>query len=210
MRRILLIFLVLGLVVGGYFIYIKYKGVDSGITERLGIFFPTGETVIPSDGTSQGKNTSEEGTSTSPDSSQFNQITSRPVAGYTVFSRIIETTTPPTDPKQKPTTQRVVEHVIRYVSRSNGFVYEIVNGGTPLQITNIYIPNVYEAYFADNNKTAIIRFLREDQKTIATYSIPVPDPNPDYPRTQKEGTFLPDDIKNLSKNPNQNLYPPHL
>jgi hypothetical protein len=101
----------------------------------------------------------------------------------------------------KPVTQTVIDHMIRYVSRGNGYVYEIKDGGIPLQISNIYIPNIYEAFFADNNTTAILRFLRSDYKTIATYSVPIPPLNTDGTRTQKSGIYLPDNISEIAVSP---------
>ena len=80
------------------------------------------------------------------------------------------------------------------MSRANSYVYEITNNETPLQISNVYIPNIYEAVFGDKMNTALLRFLRSDQRTIATYSVPIPSENPDGSRTQKEGAYLPDGI----------------
>jgi hypothetical protein len=77
-------------------------------------------------------------------------------------------------------------------------VYEIKNEGTPIQVTNIFIANIYEALFADGGKTAVLRFLRDDAKTIATYMVPIPDKNIDGTRTQKTGTYLPEGISSIS------------
>ena len=92
---------------------------------------------------------------------------------------------------------------IRYVDRGDGYVYEIANGGVATQITNIYIPNIYEALFSDQGKKVFLRFLRDDQKTIATFGIPIPDPNLDGSRTQLPGFFLADNIKSLAVSPDQ-------
>jgi hypothetical protein len=115
----------------------------------------------------------------------------------------IVTTLPPDPkkPKAKPVTQTTYSHRIRYVSRSNGYVYEIENGVAPLQVSNVYIPNIYETLFGDNANSALLRFLRPDQTTIATYSVPVPPPNTDGTRTQKEGTYLPDGLLQAAISP---------
>ncbi len=122
--------------------------------------------------------------------SRFTQIGFGPIAGYTVFTVPEKITIPATDPKQKPTIQTVTRHILRYVSRTSGYVYEMVDGGTPIQISNIYIPNVYEALFADDGKTVLLRFLREDGYTIATYSIPIPNQTPRVPEHKNQGSIF--------------------
>ena len=92
---------------------------------------------------------------------------------------------------------------MRYVSRGNGYVYEKRNGDNPIQISNLYIPNIYEASFADANNTALLRFLRDDQQTIATYTVPVPPKNTDGTRTQLPGKYLPDNIAQLVVSPDE-------
>lgn len=130
--------------------------------------------------------------------SPFKQLTSHTVAGYSAFTTSTVVTTPASTPKGKPTTETIIDHVLRYVSRNSGYVYEIRNGGIPIQITNIYAANIYEAYFADKGKTALLRFLRDDTKTIATYGVPIPEKNPDGTRTQKNGFYLPDNILSMA------------
>jgi hypothetical protein len=204
MRRFLIAITIL--ILGGLaiFFYLKNKNPNgTGSTTGIGSFFPTGENTTPfstSDGLLPDGTTAPIG-ETEVNTSRFKQLSSRPVAGFTLFTRESKITT--TDENNKPSTETVVEHVLRYASRSSGFIYEIKDQGVPLQITNIYIPNVYEAFFADNNSTAILRFLREDSKTIATYSVPIPEPNPDGTRTQKEGMYFPDNILNLAISPSK-------
>jgi hypothetical protein len=206
MRRILII---LGIIIVAwaavYFFYIKPREkVSTPVPNILKPFFPSStsnntgsfgsDNTIPSiPGTGIGSQTV----------SPFKQLTGQPVAGLTIFSLNNTVSVPSTDPKVKPTVQTVTDHYLRYVSRANGYVYEIKNGGVPLQISNVFIPNIYEAYFADNNNTAILRFLRNDNETIATYSVPIPPLNSDGTRTQLSGTYLPDNISALAVSPDQ-------
>lgn len=182
----------------GWYIYAKKHQTAPGVpaVTDFGAFFPVGADVNPNiPGTLQSPE-SIAVQATQTQSSPFKQLSPDAVAGFTSFISTWKRTIPadPSIPKSKPTTETVTNHTVRYVSRNNGYVYEIVDGSIPLQITNIYIPNIYEAVFGDNHQTALVRFLRDDQQTIATYSVPIPPPNPDGTRTQKEGVYFPDNI----------------
>lgn len=231
MRRILIIIVILLVVgTGVWYFYIRPK-TQSGTSPVPNImkpFFPTSTTTTGSFGTAPG--VLGNGTDTTNTSGQptpvFKQLTATAVAGYSVFTRLDPVTTtaavatPDTSASTqlvlasiknststkkvaKPTIPTVLNHILRYVSRSNGYVYEINNGAIPLQISNIFIPNIYEADFMDSNNTAVLRFLRPDNQTIATYTVPVPFLNTDGTRTQKSGTYLPDNISAIAVSPDQ-------
>ncbi len=133
--------------------------------------------------------------------SPFTPMSLFPVAGYTVFKNTKTITN--LDSMNNPTKTTIVDVVTRFVSRANGYVYETIGGETALQISNIFIPNIYEALFSKNGSNAIVRFLRDDGKTVATYSFPIPETNPDGTRTQIPGIYLPDNITAITTNPNQ-------
>jgi hypothetical protein len=206
MRKIFIILLVVALVVGGvYFFYIRPKvATDQPLPNVLKPFFP----AVTSSGNSFGSDdtsgtTPTDGTTVTTSTSALKQLTGNPIAGYTIYTISTKVSVPSLDPKQKPTIQTTTDYYLRYVSRANGYVYEIKNESIPLQVTNIFIPNIYEAYFADTNNTALLRFLRPDNQTIATYSVPIPVLNGDGTRTQVAGTYLPDDIFSLAVSPDQ-------
>ena len=205
MKRILIILLVIGLTLGGVWAYKTFVQKSTNpITPTDGgfkSFFPFGNTEVP--GMIDGQLPTTPGEQPTPVStSKFKQLTGRPIAGFTIYPERVAITIPATTANGKPTTETHIEHVLRYVSRNSGYVYEIreKDGITnlPLQISNIFIPNIYEALFMDGGKTALLRFLRDDDRTIATYSVPIPDPNPDGTRTQIEGKYLPDSILNAA------------
>lgn len=205
MRRILIIiFILLAAWAGVWFFYIKPKEkVASPVPNILKPFFPSTTTNTGSFGEDGSALPTPGSGSAAVTNSPFTQLTSRPVAGFTIFSLSNTISIPNADPKLKPTVKTVVDNYLRYVSRNNGYVYEIKNGGIPLQISNIFIPNIYEALFADSNNTALLRFLRQDGQTIATYSVPIPSLNSDNTRTQKSGTYLSDNILALAVSPDQ-------
>lgn len=203
MRRILIILILLG-VIGGvtwYFGFRPKTSTTGEVSTGFRSFFPLG-------GSSSEIPENQIPAITDPNTqipvstnSAFKQLTTRPIAGYTSFSQKKTIVIPATTPKGKPATQVVTDYFIRYVARQNGFIYEIKNDLAPLQISNIFIPAIYEAFFLDNNTTAILRFLRDDGHTIGSYSVPIPPENPDGTRTQKEGFFLPDNIKEVATSP---------
>ena len=133
-----------------------------------------------------------------PENSPFKALSIFPVAGYTVFNK---TTTSVVKGKAVITTSP--EKTIRYISRKNGYIYETTDGVSALQITNIFIPNIYEGVFSKDAKQALVRFLRDDNKTIASYIIPVPETNPDGTRTQKQGIYLADNITSITTTPSK-------
>lgn len=206
MKRIVVIGSIAILSIGGIFLFLSSKQTTSSSEPvvSLGRFFPKAEqSEQKSDIDAIVNNTTPSGTdptttySPTGATGPFTQIIKNPVAGYIAFDRVVQSI--PTVPGEQ--SKKITEHVIRYVSRTNGYVYEIVNGSIPLRITNILIPNIYEAYFTPDGKTVLQRFLRDDGKTIATYSVPIPEQNPDGTRTQKEGVYLPDNITSIAISP---------
>lgn len=213
MRKILIIiigFVLLG-GVGWYFYARSSAGTQGGVPSitDFSSFFPVRDTTDPAllgEGTIPSVIPSSTDTNTVTEAqatSRIKPLTPHPVAGFVAYTEPYKVTiaADPNNPKSKQTTETRYKHLIRYVSRSSGYVYEIEDGGVPLQISNIYIPNIYEASFGDKNQTALLRFLREDKQTIATYSVPIPPLNTDGTRTQKAGTYLPDNLKSVAVGP---------
>jgi hypothetical protein len=200
-KRIIIIILVLIIGGGAWYFYNKSKSTETATTTDSGFksFFPFGNSA-----NNGGSNDTIDQDNQNPPIiddkivSPFKQLTSQTVSGFSAFTTKTVVSVPATTPKGKPTTETITDHVLRYISRNNGYVYEIKNSGIPVQISNIYAANIYEALFADSGKTAILRFLRDDAKTIASYSVPIPEKNIDGTRTQKDGTYLPDGISSMA------------
>ncbi len=207
MRRIFL-FIILLAFVGGivWFFFLRPKTDESGnpTPSAFQSFFPistpgdgvTPDGIIPNNTQAPGASTSE---------ARFTQVTERPIAGYTIFALSKTVTLPNPDPTLQPIVTTVIDRYVRYVARVSGYVYEFKNTEPATQVSNIFIPNIYEATFADNNTTALLRFLRPDNQTIATYSVPIPPLNTDGTRTQAAGTFLTDNIDSLAVSPDSKL-----
>ncbi len=211
MRRFLIILFVLLLIGVGVWYFFFRKTADGTPVASGNVFqtfFSKNNTPVTPEGTTVAGAPGTEPTVVTPVlpvASRFSTVADFPVAGYVVFDRTKTITIPPPaeTPNAKPTTQTLVEHYIRFVSRRNGYVYEIKDGGQVTQISNIYIPNVYEATFTADGTVALVRFLRDDNRTIATYAIPVPEANLDGSRSQLEGTYFADGIDSLALSPDQ-------
>ncbi len=208
MRRVFL-FIILLVLVGGavWYFFLRTKTDENGnpvAATGFQSFFPVGGTG--SDSGPDGVVPTGTETSGSPTNvSRFTQVTDRAIAGYTVFALTKTVTLPNPDPKLPPIITTITDHYLRYVARASGYVYEIKNAEPAVQISNIFIPNIYEATFADSNTTALLRFLRPDSQTIGTYSVPIPPLNTDGTRTQIAGTFLSDNIDSLVVSPDTKL-----
>lgn len=111
-----------------------------------------------------------------------------------------------------------VEHdgkaYVRYVARENGHVFEVdPKTGASVELTNTTIPRIYEAFFADNGNSVVLRYLTQDpisrKEIIKTYlanlELPV-QANSDVAVPNAlgslHGKFLPDDLSAVSISPN--------
>lgn len=204
MKRIVIsIVIILVIVTGAWFFFIRNTPNSTGnpFTDVFQTFFPIGSDGNNPDGVLPGQEIGTNGEM----SSRFTQVTQRPVANYSIFSLTYTDSKPNPEAGLPPIVSTITDHYLRYVSRANGYVYESRNAQAATQITNILIPNIYEAEFTDNNTIALLRFLRDDGRSIATYSAPIPPINPDGTRTQKQGTYFPDNILSYALSPDRKI-----
>ncbi len=195
MKKIFLVFLILALGIGSYAYFRRSETIQTAKPSAVvSSFFPTvGQKQDVTDvGTSRISLTGTPGNTTNTSVSVGNTsggsygntphaISIGPVAGFTVLQDV---------PNKGSDT-------IRYVDRASGFVYEQAPNASPLQISNIRLPNIYEAVFAEGGKSVLLRFLGDDSKTIGTYYVPIPEPDTTGVRVQAKGIFLPNNIGSL-------------
>ncbi len=231
MKKFLVWTILLLLIAFGAWWFFAVRGTGKSIPQAAReVSFPlVGNVMNRITGSGNGYNPDSEGLSpdggvlpaTKSPQERLEQIVPTPIAGYTVFTAqkllanvtdvSTKTATSPgsaVTPIVTTTTTKTdfsTNKYIRYVDRGNGYVYEIANDATPIQISNITIPNIYEAFFADTGKKVFLRFLRDDQKTIATFAVPIPDANIDGSRSQLSGSFLPDNIQSFAVSPDTKL-----
>ena len=143
-----------------------------------------------------------------------------PVAGFGIFLKerfkdipTVSSTNPPATaesptptPETKPTpppTEFV--SAIRYVARETGYIYQtFADKIDERKFSATIIPKVYEAYFGNKGESVIMRYLKEDNKTIQTFIGTLPK---EYLYADSAGMdeitgfFLPDNITDISISP---------
>ncbi len=202
MKKTLLILIIILIGLGAFwFFYIKPKTNEGTTTmDVVGNLFPIGNSIgdIFSNGDENLFINDPNTVLNQNNTTNFKQVTNFPIAGYTTFNLTREVIVNNTENPNQPTRTNITDNILRYVSRETGYVFEKKNDDQGIQITNIHIPNIYEASFADNNNTAILRFLRPDNRTIATYSVPIPIADASGRKTQQNGVFLSDNIQSIA------------
>ncbi len=90
---------------------------------------------------------------------------------------------------------------VRYVDRATGNVFEIsAGGGTATRLTNTTIPKVYEALWNKAGNGVILRYLKDDEETIETFSAKVI-AGTGGAAGELQGSFLPADITAIALSP---------
>ena len=94
---------------------------------------------------------------------------------------------------------------LRYVDRATGNIYQaFADKLEERRFSLTVIPKVYEAYFGNNGDSVIMRYLRNDDITIATFFGSLPkELVGDVTTGDKEvkGSFLPDNITDMTTSP---------
>jgi hypothetical protein len=197
-RRNFILLIIVLLLIGSFFFYYFYirpipvspNGEDSG-----GFFsnlnpFGKSTVVTPKTNTNNG----EDGNTPINNENEKNKlikISSMPIAGYTPFQ------------KEKELGEYV--GALRYVSRENGNIYQTFTGDIKeRKFSNTIIPKVYEALFGNSGNVVLMRYLKDDEKTIQTFlgNLPIEKFGDDSIITNDvQGTFLPDNISDISISP---------
>ncbi len=153
---------------------------------------------------------------------ELTKISSMPIAGFSVFLKerlkevLVEVTDPTLtlplageekNPKTSKPTPPATEFVpaLRYVDRATGNVYQTFTDRIEeRKFSGTMIPKVYEAFFGNKGDAVIMRYLKSDAKTIQTFWGVLPKEvlgGDSTGEMEIRGTFLPDDIKDISLSP---------
>lgn len=92
----------------------------------------------------------------------------------------------------------------RLVDKENGNIFDVIlDSGDQYQVTNTTIPRVHEAYITNGGKNVLLRYLKEDELTIASFYGKVPEQKlgDDISEAPLPGTILEDDIKDVALSP---------
>ena len=106
----------------------------------------------------------------------------------------------------KPSVDPKVEQkdALRFVQKATGHVYETLVENTNIaKITNTTIPRVQEAVFIPNTNSVILRYLDDKTKAIQSFLGTIADHTigKDTGQTELKGTFLEENILDLSASP---------
>jgi hypothetical protein len=100
------------------------------------------------------------------------------------------------------TTATTTIESVRYVFRETGRVEDLsLETGVTKRVTNTTVPRIEEASFAVNGSGVALRYLKDDNETVATYVSPLPT-DPYALSTDLSGTFLRENVWSLSWSPN--------
>ncbi|MEK7175582.1 MAG: hypothetical protein AAB693_02140 [Patescibacteria group bacterium] len=114
---------------------------------------------------------------------------------------------------------------LRYVARADGNIYQtFADEIKEVKFTDTVVPKVYEAYFGNNGESVIMRYLKNEanietfmgalpkEKFLDKSDFPSTDKS-DFPKTSQNmkiiGSFLPENILDVSVKPATSLTPPY-
>ncbi len=139
---------------------------------------------------------------------KFKKISSFPVAGYGVFMKerfkAEEALPSPAGESKASSAIPPTEFApaLRYVNKSNGNIYQtFADKIDERKFSNTVVPKVHEAYFGNKGDSVIMRYLKDDNKTIETY---VGMLQKEYlgadsiGNNEVKGSFLPENISDMS------------
>lgn len=233
-RNFILLIIVLTIIIIAFFGYFYFYKKNNPIPDNGGtnFFFDFNPFNTNKNKTPTGTNPTDvsgyvpEGDNTQNQNAQLMKVSSMPVAGYGIFMKerfkeipaiVSPTTTPATDtttPTQptstkgtpKPTAP-LTEFVpaLRYVARATGNIYQtFADKIDERKFSNTLVPKVYEAFFGNKAESVIMRYLKEDERTIATFVGALPKEylgSDTATDNEIKGSFLSDNISDLTLSP---------
>lgn len=140
------------------------------------------------------------------DNGPLHRITDKSVAGYTFIEKNITTKT--SSPDGKETTETTKVSMIRFIERGTGNIYDIdLEGNNEQKISGTPILRTAIGQFGNAGKTVIIRYIKNDNKTVATYLGQIIEPSIDENLNEIpgkiNGVFLPDNIIDIAISPDE-------
>lgn len=217
---LLIIFLVIAVaIVFGLIAFIKPEtpeAEDTGGTNFFSNFNPFGNNKTTSPNTTPPTDISGEQEEADEEllKSQLTKISSMPIAGFVVFmkERYKEVFLEPAPVSGGETPQITIAPpatefapALRYVERATGHIHQtFADEINERRFSQTTIPKVYEAYFGNKGESVIMRYLKEDNRTIQTFfgNLPKEYLGADVTSTDEIiGSFLPDNVSDMSMSP---------
>ncbi len=165
-------------------------------TNFISNFNPFGNNKPPATTTPPANISGSETTTATPvTTAKLLEVSSMPIAGFTVYSK---------ERLKDPLTSKVTEFVpaLRYVARETGNIYETFADKIAEQkFSATIIPKIYEAFFGNKGQAVVMRYLNTDGQTIETFvgNLPKEFLGTDIAgNAEVKGSFLPENIKDTS------------
>ncbi len=149
--------------------------------------------------------------------SKLKEVSSMPIAGFTVFSKERLSVPVPTLPSPSGEVQKgtlpnkanlgsgTFAPAVRYVDEATGNIYQTFADKIAEQkFSATIIPKVYDAYFGNNGESVVMRYLKADEKTIETFVGILPKELLGTDTTgnnEVKGSFLPDNVEDIAVSP---------
>ncbi|MEI8175101.1 MAG: hypothetical protein WCG28_04085 [bacterium] len=130
-------------------------------------------------------------------------VETNPVDNSTPTSSKIKNKAAPVVVPTPPTTEFIP--ALHYVERATGNIYQtFADKIDERKFTTTIIPQVYDAYIGENGESAVMRYLKPDGKTIATFAGITPKEilgGDTSLLSEVRGSFLPENITDISLSP---------
>ncbi len=184
-------------------------------------FFPFGSNVTKTTpGTTENNNSGLEipNNTISPQSQlKLKKVSSMPIAGFGIFNKEVykdvspitpitaigEEVTNTTPPPSAPTTEFIP--TLRYADKATGNIYQArADKLDERKLSSTIIPQIHDGIFAKESTAVVLRYLKEDGRTIASFlgALPADTLGADTSEgAELKGIFLPDNTTEVSVSP---------
>lgn len=173
-------------------------------------------------------NTGDEGTNNFENTNndkKLKKVSSFPVAGYGIYAKEVFKELPPVETipvptvTEEPTTKNTKTkkeikpiapatefvNTLRYVEKETGNIYQTdVEQIVERRYTNTVIPKIHEAFFGKNALSVVMRYLKDGDDTIQSFSGTLPTEilgGDSTQNTEIKGSFLPENITTMTTAP---------
>lgn len=226
---IIILVIIIGIVFG--FLYFQQKGATPGEgegTNFISQFNPFGNNKPTNTGTDT-KPADVSGYQPEPEENiklKLTKVSSMPVAGFAVYQKerlkdvpVVVPEVVSSEPSQtlplagagkntkKIPTPPPTEFMpaLRYVDKTTGNIYQtFADKIEEKRFSTTIIPKVHEAFFGNKGEVVIMRYLKENSKTITTFVGNLPKEvlgGDTTVENEVKGSFLPEDVQDISLSP---------
>ncbi len=230
-RNIILLIIITATITIGYIWYSNFTApTNTNQTEDSTPkfnFFPFGDSkknTTPTVDTTTDNTETPSGEAIVENTNALKKVSSMPIAGYGIFNKEVYKEVEPVEPVpvapvvpvKNSKTKKVVAPVapateliptLRYVDKITGNIYQsTVSNLDERKFTDTIIPQIYEAFWGNNGGNVVLRYLK-NVKNIQSFigALPKDVLGADAPiDTILKGTFLPEDITDMSISPDGN------